>query len=84
MLALADLYTAEAFDSQPGRARRFFCRHRGFGAAHGRDALPRFRELFLRVALGAAQRAAELTPESLECACLLCVVLWTLAGDEAA
>ena len=63
MLALADLYTAEAFDSQPGRARRFFCRHRGFGAA---------------------QRAAELTPESLECACLLCVVLWTLAGDEAA
>ncbi len=78
LLALADQYCEAVWDAHP-RARRFFSKHRGLGAAHSRAQLPDFRRLYLRAALAAAERAVELAgPDSLECQALRVCVLWAL------
>ena len=81
LLVLADCYSEQVWDAHP-RARRFFAKHRGFGVAHSRAQLADFRLLFLRAALGASERACELAPSSLECACLLACVLWALCATQ--
>jgi hypothetical protein len=55
--------------------RKFFIKHRGFGPTHGRADLPSFRRLFLRCALGSAERAMEVAPFSVECATLRACIL---------
>jgi hypothetical protein len=89
LLALADQYTEAVWDGMP-RPRRFFCRHRGFGTADDRRALPAYRALFLRVALAAAERACELADAaspvagaaSLECCSLRVCILWALTAHK--
>lgn len=69
------------------RSSRRLCTHSarlprapsGFGPAHSRADLPAFRQLYLRAALGAAERACDLAPGAIEAAALRCCVLWSLA-----
>lgn len=81
-LALSDMYHEVVWDNHP-RARRFFLKHRGFLPQHTRSDLPGFRQLYLRSALAASERAVELDPLSLECATLLVCVLWALCECSA-
>ena len=79
LLLFAEQFSFHVWDAHP-RARRFFAKHRGLAPADGREQLPAYRALYLRAALAAAERAQELAPQdSLECAALVCCILWALA-----
>lgn len=83
-LNLSRLYQDAHWDRHP-RARRFFAKFRGLLPRNTRSDLPCYRWLYVRSALAAAERAAELCPRSLECAYLLVSALWALcecAADE--
>ena len=74
MVQLSHLYTEGVWDAMK-MPRKFFIKHRGFGPTHGRADLPSFRRLFLRCALGSAERATQVAPFSVECATLHACIL---------
>ena len=74
MVKLSSLYSDAAWDAQE-KPRKFFIKHRGFGASHGKCDLQSHRRMFLRCALASAERSAEMAPSSAECATLHASVL---------
>lgn len=78
---LADQYTEAVWDALP-HPRKFFLKWRGFAACDDRNALPEYRQLYLRAALEYAERATSCAPNALECASLKVHVLVQLAKNK--